>query len=97
MLRLVGYLLITIFLITIIRSVVGIVMKGFFDALGFSPRAASSPAPAPNVEVPLSGELKKDPVCGTYTSAATSLHRTVRGQTFYFCSETCRDKFLART
>jgi YHS domain-containing protein len=37
--------------------------------------------------------LKKDPVCGTYVSAATSLTRTVNGSVLHFCSKECRDKF----
>ena len=37
------------------------------------------------------GELHKDPVCGTYV-AASSLRRQVGGQTFYYCSEGCREK-----
>jgi len=43
--------------------------------------------------VPAGGELKKDPVCGTYVSAATSLTRTVNGNVLHFCSKECRDKF----
>jgi len=48
--------------------------------------------PAPPVTV--SGELKKDPVCGTYVSTATSVTRTVHGQVLHFCSKECRDKYL---
>lgn len=41
-----------------------------------------------------SGELVKDPICGTYVSIDDSI--TVRdGETVYhFCSYDCRDKFL---
>ncbi len=39
------------------------------------------------------GELKKDPVCGTYVSTATSLSQKVNGQLVYFCSPECRAKF----
>jgi YHS domain-containing protein len=44
---------------------------------------------------PLTGELKKDPSCGTYISAATSIKETVGGQTVHFCSKECRDKHVA--
>jgi YHS domain-containing protein len=40
-------------------------------------------------------ELKKDPVCGTYVSEATSLTRTVNGKIVHFCSEECRKKYQA--
>jgi YHS domain-containing protein len=43
----------------------------------------------------LTGELKKDPSCGTYISAATSIKETVGGQTFHFCSKQCRDKYVS--
>ncbi len=39
------------------------------------------------------GELKKDPVCGTYVSAATAITRTVKGQVLHFCSTECRDRY----
>jgi uncharacterized protein len=89
MFRLLIYMLVAVFLITIVRSMVGIVLRGFSDML------RSQTATKPRPSVPLSGELKKDPVCGTYTSAATSIQQTVHGQTFYFCSAQCRDKYLA--
>jgi YHS domain-containing protein len=41
------------------------------------------------------GELKKDPVCGTYVSTAASLTRTVNGEVLHFCSKECRDKYRA--
>jgi YHS domain-containing protein len=43
--------------------------------------------------VPLQGELKRDPVCGTYVSTATSVKRTVGGEVVHFCSEECREKY----
>jgi YHS domain-containing protein len=39
------------------------------------------------------GELKKDPVCGTYVSPAASITRTVNGEVLYFCSRECSDKY----
>ena len=47
-------------------------------------------------KVPPGGELKKDPVCGTYVSSATSLNQKVAGELVYFCSPECREKFRAR-
>ena len=37
----------------------------------------------------------KDPVCGTYVTPNDSPAVTSGPETFYFCSEDCRDKFLA--
>lgn len=39
------------------------------------------------------GELKKDPVCGTYVSTSLGWSRVVKGEPVYFCSKECRDKF----
>ena len=41
------------------------------------------------------GELKKDPVCGTYVSTGASVTRKVDGQLVHFCSTECRDKYRA--
>jgi YHS domain-containing protein len=84
MIRAVGYLILAIFLITFLRYVIGTIMKGFSDLV--RPRGSSPPAE-------LAGELKKDPVCGTFVSTATSLKKTVRGEVVYFCSSACRDKY----
>jgi len=52
---------------------------------------ASHPPAAPTIQP--GGELKKDPVCGTYVSTATSLTRTVNGQVVHFCSKACSDRY----
>lgn len=93
MFRLITYLLMIIVLITIVRNVIGFVMRLFANAVQTTntPKAPNAP------QVPLTGELKKDPICGTYIAAATSMHETVGGQTFYFCSPECRDKFALQT
>ncbi len=37
----------------------------------------------------------KDPVCGMTVDKATALHAEREGETFYFCSDHCRQKFLS--
>jgi Cu+-exporting ATPase len=37
----------------------------------------------------------KDPVCGMTVDPKTALHQVRDGETFYFCSEQCREKFLS--
>jgi len=54
--------------------------------------APSNPAPP---HVMAGGELKKDPVCGTYVSMGASVTRSVNGQLLHFCSKECRDKYSA--
>ncbi len=41
------------------------------------------------------GELHKDPVCGTYVSPDSAITRTVKGQVLHFCSQACRDRYVA--
>jgi YHS domain-containing protein len=72
------------------------VVRGLFRSLfggGNAPVVASPRKPAPTVST--GGELKKDPVCGTYVSADTSVTRRINGQTVHFCSPDCRDKYRA--
>jgi YHS domain-containing protein len=38
-------------------------------------------------------KLVRDPVCGTFVQPRTALSATAAGQTHYFCSEDCREKF----
>jgi YHS domain-containing protein len=61
----------------------------------FISRYRTPPAPrqpfAPSVQA--GGELKKDPVCGTYVSTAASVTRTVNGQVVHFCSKACSDQY----
>lgn len=87
MTRAILYLIAFVLVIGVARSVIGIVFKGFADLF-----SAASP-PAPGTRTPISEALKKDPVCGTFIGASTSLHKTVGGVTYYFCSAECRDKF----
>lgn len=40
--------------------------------------------------------MTKDPICGMKVDEATALSAERDGQTFFFCSEHCREKFLAQ-
>lgn len=37
----------------------------------------------------------KDPFCGMTVDEATAIHADRYGTTFYFCSDTCRKKFIS--
>lgn len=41
--------------------------------------------------------MTKDPICGMTVDEATALHAERDGETFYFCSEHCRKKFLSQS
>ncbi|MGD0500144.1 MAG: hypothetical protein ABSC23_17105 [Bryobacteraceae bacterium] len=73
-----------------LRSIIRSFMAGYRRPRE-TPHARSGQQPP----LPSGGELKKDPVCGTYVSTAASVTRTVGGQVIYFCSTQCRDKYGA--
>jgi YHS domain-containing protein len=47
-------------------------------------------------EVRAGVKLQRDPVCGTYVAPSSALSLTAGGTTQYFCSEKCRNEYLAR-
>lgn len=51
---------------------------------------------APRGRVKAGVKLERDPVCGTYVAPPGAISLTARGTTHYFCSEKCRDEYLAR-
>jgi len=80
-------ILLPLFLFLIVRSVI----RTLFASSPAAPPAKRSPDPPP---VPSAGgELKKDPVCGTYVSSATSVRQKVGDELVYFCSDECRAKY----
>jgi YHS domain-containing protein len=84
------YLVIGLLILTFVRSVMGMITKAFAELFSASSGQPGSPRPA---STPAGGELKKDPVCGTFISTATAFQKAAGGQTYYFCSTACRDKF----
>jgi uncharacterized protein len=86
MIRVVLYLVVAVLVISMLRGVIGIIGK-LFEQFVNPPRSARRPS------VPAGGELKKDPVCGTFISPETAIQMRARGEVFYFCSAECRDRF----
>lgn len=46
--------------------------------------------------LPVDDVMVKDPVCETYFPKKDGVKAVVKGETLYFCSETCRDVYLDR-
>ncbi len=98
LIRVIEFLVGLMVVLTMVRSVVGFITKMYTGQSATSPqqragntsRPQSSSASSPT---PAGGELKKDPVCGTFISTATAFQTYAGGQTHYFCSTKCRDKF----
>ena len=81
-------ILLPLFLFLVIRSI----LRSIFQTGRDVARQQAAPPPQPSVVA--GGELKKDPVCGTYISTSLALTRTVKGEVVYFCSKECRDRFV---
>ena len=86
----------------LLRYAIGFIAKligGMMRSARFPDRrqpADSQPDMRSSAGMPASaGELRKDPVCGTFIPIGTSLKKTVNGETVHFCSADCRDKFKA--
>ncbi|HKE27848.1 MAG TPA: hypothetical protein VKB88_36075 [Bryobacteraceae bacterium] len=75
-----------ILLFLVLRSLIG----NFFQAQR-QQRSVTRQAAQPQVTP--GGELKKDPVCGTYVSTASAISKNFNGQILYFCSKDCASKY----
>ncbi len=86
---------VAVLVLTLLRSFIGIILKGFSELLGSPASSASGSGAGARSAGPRApaDELKKDPVCGTFIAASTSIQKSVGGQTYHFCSAECRDKF----
>jgi len=89
------YLIVDLLLPLLVFWLLRSVLRGLFQT-GRDVRRGPQQAPPPGQpNVVAGGELKKDPVCGTYVSTGASVTRTVNGQLLHFCSKECRDKYHA--
>jgi YHS domain-containing protein len=88
--RAILYLIVIVLGISVFRSIVGVISKGFADLV--NPTPPSEPRTRTD-RVPSVEALHKDPVCGTYIAPSTAVVQMVGGEKVYFCSTACRDKF----
>lgn len=84
--------LLPILFFTLVRAVIRSIFQGVRNVA--SP-PQSAPATRQTQVVQSGGELKKDPVCGTYVSPSVSVTRRIDGELIHFCSKECRDKYHA--
>lgn len=87
MTRAILYAIVAVLVISLLRSVIGVLAKGFHDFVNPAPSQPRRPS------VQAGGELKRDPVCGTFISTTTALQKKVGKEVYYFCSEECLRKF----
>ena len=91
MFRAILYLIVSVVVISVIRSVMGMIAKLFGDMT-----SSSAPPPSPGPSAAASSEpesLQKDPVCGTFVAPSAAWQKASGDKTYYFCSTHCRDQF----
>jgi YHS domain-containing protein len=93
MLRALLLIVLGIFLLAVLRMIIGTLTRGVSEL--FREEAEASKTAARGKTPPSSGggALKRDPVCGTYIPIDNSVRKTVAGEVLYFCSPECRDKY----
>jgi YHS domain-containing protein len=51
--------------------------------------------PAPKGHTPAQGRMVRDRVCNTFLPESSALRLEIDSEEHFFCSEACRDRFLA--
>jgi YHS domain-containing protein len=87
------FILIEIVLPILFFTLLRAVVRGIFQGSKTARTPQTTARQSPRVQV--GGELKKDPVCGTYVSTVGAVTKTIDGQLVHFCSKECRDKYIA--
>jgi YHS domain-containing protein len=100
MLRAIILAVATVFILSVFRMIATAMKQQFSEMMDSGkPRAGTTPNPPP--PPPQSrpggagGALKRDPVCGMFIPESEAVTKQVRGETVYFCSGACRDKYAA--
>ena len=88
MVRLVLLIVLFVFIARMFWRVVDNVIQA---ASGQPPRAGNAAGNAP------AAKMTRDPVCGTFVLPERSVSSTDGRGRVYFCSETCRDKWRAKS
>jgi hypothetical protein len=88
-------MLLAIVLITVLRSVIGVLTKivgGFLNGASQPGTRARSTTSGGTSSAKLGGDLHRDPVCGTFVAESTPYQRRVTDRTFFYCSDACKEK-----
>ena len=80
-------IILIVFIYLCFRVVKDLVLKPWLGRQPFSYR------PRSDERALFTGEMVQDPVCQVYLTKQDARAVTVSGQTYYFCSEACMQKF----
>ncbi len=85
-------MLVAVVLISVLRTVIGVLMKGLGSLLNNAAASSSSTSSATSPPSQHGSDLHRDPVCGTFVVESTPFQKQIFGQKYYFCSSDCREK-----
>ena len=91
MFRNVFRLFLVLIAVLFVRQVIVLISRAFSQS--GSAGTGQQPQPQPERQAASGGELRKDPVCGTFVAVSSSIKQNVDGQVVHFCSTECRDKY----
>jgi YHS domain-containing protein len=91
MARLILLLILSVVVARVFWRVVDGVVEGLTGRPGSAGRPGSTGVPGRGVQ------MVRDPVCGTFVVPDRSVTLTVGRERLYFCSDSCCDKYRART
>lgn len=74
-----------------------LIYLGFRAAKVFwNPGKPSARPVMPADRMPVDDVMVKDPACGIYIPRKDAIRETIGGETCYFCSVACRDKYVKK-
>ena len=95
MFRALVYTILGLFVLAVIRMIMSTLQRGVGEMFQSETRGGESGSQSRQPSQAARGPLKRDPVCGTFVPSDASFHKVVNGETLYFCSSECRDKYPA--
>ena len=92
MFRALVYTILGLFILAVVRMIMSTLQRGVGEMFQAETRGRSA-GDARHPQQTAGGPLKRDPVCGTFVPSDASVHKVVSGETLYFRSTECRDKY----
>ena len=92
MLGLVRTLLLFLLILALARA-----LLRFFGGVVQGASSQAGPAGRTQHTAPVAKKMIQDPVCGTYVLPGKALELSHGRETLFFCSDACRQKYLAKS
>jgi uncharacterized protein len=85
------------FLLFLLMLLLARALMRFFGGVVQGATSTGQPAGRTPPTAPAAQKMIQDPVCGTYVVPGRALQLSRGGETHFFCSDTCRQKYLAKS